>query len=142
MTDICCTSSNAVKIIESIPAEKDIIFAPDRNLGKYLEKKTGRKLILWDGTCMVHEIFSQEKITQLRITHPHAKFIAHPECEATLLNEADFIGSTSQLLKYTREDPADSFIVATESGILHQMQLASPQKNVYSCAAFKYMRLQ
>ncbi len=128
LTDICCTSSNAVQVIESIPKEKQIIFAPDRNLGAYLEKKTGRDLIIWNGTCMVHEIFSHEKITKLQMRHPDAKFIAHPECEAHLLEKADYIGSTSGLLKYTQENPATEFIVATESGIIHQMELASPQK--------------
>ncbi len=128
MTDICCTSSNAEIIIRSIPDDKEIIFAPDRNLGAYLQKKTGRDLILWDGTCMVHEIFSQQKITTLRIRHPEAKLIAHPECEAHILEAADFIGSTSQMLKFTKTDPAKSFIVATEAGIIHQMELASPDK--------------
>jgi len=128
LTDICCTSTNAVQIIESIPVDKQIIFAPDRNLGAYLEKKTGRDLIIWNGTCMVHEIFSHEKITKLQLRHPDAKFIAHPECEAHLLEKADYIGSTSGLLKYTRENPATEFIVATESGIIHQMELASPDK--------------
>lgn len=128
MTDICCTSSNAELVIRSIPADREIIFAPDRNLGAFLQKKTGRDLILWDGTCMVHEIFSQEKIARLRIRHSNAKLIAHPECEAHILDEADFIGSTSQLLKFTQTDPATSFIVATEAGIIHQMQQASPGK--------------
>jgi quinolinate synthase len=128
MTDICCTSSNAELVIRSIPADQDIIFAPDKNLGAYLQKKTGRNLILWDGTCMVHEIFSQEKITRLRVRYPDAKLIAHPECEALLLESADFIGSTSQLLKYTKTESAQAFIVATEAGIIHQMELASPQK--------------
>ncbi len=128
MTDICCTSSNAESVIRSIPEDRQIIFAPDRNLGAFLQKKTGRSLILWNGTCMVHEIFSQEKITRLRMRHPNAKLIAHPECEAHILEGADFIGSTSQLLKFTKTDPATSFIVATEAGILHQMELASPEK--------------
>ena len=128
LTDICCTSTNAVHIIESIPEDQQIIFAPDRNLGAYLEKKTGRDLIIWNGTCMVHEIFSHEKITKLQLRHPDAKFIAHPECEAILLEKADFIGSTTGLLNYTKENPATEFIVATESGILHQMELASPHK--------------
>ena len=128
LTDICCTSTNAVQIIESVPSDKQIIFAPDRNLGAYLEKKTGRDLIIWNGTCMVHEIFSHEKITKLQLRHPEAKFIAHPECEAILLEKADFIGSTTGLLNYTKENPATEFIVATESGILHQMELASPHK--------------
>jgi quinolinate synthase len=128
LTDICCTSTNAVHVINSIPRDQEIIFAPDRNLGAYLEKKTGRKLILWNGTCMVHEIFSHEKISRLQVQYPHAKLIAHPECEAHLLDVADFIGSTSGLLKFTKQNPAKQFIVATEPGIIHQMQLASPDK--------------
>jgi quinolinate synthase len=128
LTDICCTSSNAEAVINSVPADKGIIFAPDKNLGAYLIKKTGRDLILWNGACMVHEIFSHEKITKLMIRHPEARFIAHPECEDHILAIADFIGSTTQLLKYTQNDPATSFIVATEPGIIHQMQLASPEK--------------
>jgi quinolinate synthase len=128
MTDICCTSTNAVQIIESIPKDQPIIFAPDKNLGHYLQKKTGRKMVLWDGACMVHEIFSRERIHQLRREHPNAKFIAHPECEPHILAEADFIGSTTGLLNYTIRDSAESFIVATESGILHQMQKHSPHK--------------
>ncbi len=128
MTDICCTSTNAVHIIESIPEDQPIIFAPDINLGKYLVKKTGRDMVLWNGTCMVHEIFSAEKITKLRMRHPNAKFIAHPECEPHILEEADFIGSTTGLLNFTKRDDATEFIVATEAGILHQMQKASPHK--------------
>jgi quinolinate synthase len=128
LTDICCTSSNAEHIVNSVPADKGIIFAPDRNLGAYLVKKTGRDMILWNGTCMVHEIFSHEKITKLQMRHPEAKFIAHPECEAHILDKADFIGSTTGLLNYTKESDADTFIVATESGILHQMEQASPDK--------------
>ena len=128
LTDICCTSSNAKHVINSIPEDKGIIFAPDRNLGAYLIKETGRDLVLWNGTCMVHEIFSNEKITKLQIKHPNAKLIAHPECEAHILEKADFIGSTSGLLKYTKESEHEEFIVVTESGIIHQMQLASPEK--------------
>ena len=128
LTDICCTSTNAVHIIESIPKEKGIIFAPDRNLGMYLKKKTGRDLVLWNGTCMVHEIFSNEKITKLQMQYPEAKFIAHPECEPHILDKADYIGSTSGLLKYSKESDAKVFIVATESGILHQMERHSPDK--------------
>ncbi|MBK8517951.1 MAG: quinolinate synthase NadA [Saprospiraceae bacterium] len=128
LTDICCTSSNAEAVINSVPKNKGIIFAPDRNLGAYLIKKTGRDMILWNGACMVHEIFSHEKITKLMIRYPNAKFIAHPECEAHILDKAHFIGSTTQLLKFTQNDPSDTFIVATEAGILHQMELASPEK--------------
>ena len=128
LTDICCTSTNAVQIIESIPEDKGIIFAPDINLGRYLVKKTGRDMVLWNGSCMVHEIFSSEKITKLMMQHPNAKFIAHPECEPHLLEKADYIGSTSGLLRYTQESGAQEFIVATEVGIIHQMQKASPTK--------------
>lgn len=128
MTDICCTSTNAVHIIESIPEDQPIIFAPDKNLGAYLQKKTGRDMVLWNGTCMVHEIFSAEKITKLMQRHPEAAFIAHPECEAHLLEKADFIGSTTGLLNFTKDSDHDMFIVATEVGIIHQMQKASPHK--------------
>ncbi len=131
LTDICCTSTNAVHVINSIPRDQEIIFAPDRNLGAYLEKKTGRKLILWNGTCMVHEIFSHEKISRLQVQYPQAKLIAHPECESHILDMADFIGSTSGLLKFTKTDPAKQFIVVTEPGIIHQMQLASPDKEFF-----------
>lgn len=128
LTDICCTSTNAIHVIESIPEDKQIIFAPDRNLGEYLKKKTGRDLILWNGACMVHEIFSHEKITKLKVRYPDALFIAHPECEAHILEMADFIGSTTGLLNFTKKSDATEFIVATEVGILHQMELASPHK--------------
>lgn len=128
LTDICCTSTNAVNIIESIPKEKGIIFAPDRNLGAYLMKKTGRDLVLWNGTCMVHEIFSNEKITKLQIRYPEAVLIAHPECESHILDKAAFIGSTSGLLKFTKESEHDTFIVATEPGIIHQMEKNNPTK--------------
>jgi quinolinate synthase len=128
MSDIICTSSNAVKIVESVGKEQPIIFAPDKNLGRYIIKKTGRNMVLWDGTCMVHEIFSFEKITKLKHRHPHAKVIAHPECEQPILNVADFIGSTTGLLKFTQTDSSTEFIVATESGIIHQMQKKSPEK--------------
>jgi len=148
LTDVCCTSSNAEVIINSIPKDKGIIFAPDKNLGAWLQKKTGRDLVLWNGACMVHEIFSNEKITKLQISNPDAKFIAHPECEEHILEKADFIGSTSQLLRYTRENEAKKFIVATESGILHQMELASPDKlfipappnNTCACNECPHMR--
>ena len=127
LTDVCCTSTNAVHVIESIPAEQPIIFAPDINLGKYLVRKTGREMRLWNGSCMVHEIFSDEKIAQLLTRHPGAKLIAHPECEPQLLERADYIGSTSGLLRYTREQTGvATFIVATEAGIIHQMRKARP----------------
>ena len=128
LSDIICTSSNAKKIVESLPANQPIIFAPDKNLGAYINKQTGRNMVLWNGACMVHEIFSLEKITKLKIRHPQAKVIAHPECEEAVLNVADFIGSTTGLLNFTKKDPATAFIVATETGILHQMQKASPDK--------------
>ena len=128
LSDIICTSSNAKAIIDSLPKDQKIIFAPDKNLGAYLNKQTGRDMVLWNGACMVHEIFSLEKITKLRIRHPKAKLIAHPECEAAILNIADYIGSTSGLLKFTYKDTADTFIVATETGILHQMQKENPNK--------------
>lgn len=129
LSDIICTSSNAQKIVESLPAEQKIIFAPDRNLGAYLVKKTGRDMLLWDGACMVHEIFSLEKITRLKIRYPEAKLIAHPECEEPILRLADYIGSTTALLNYTRHNAGREYIVATEAGILHQMQLSSPEKS-------------
>jgi quinolinate synthase len=128
MSDIVCTSSNAVQIVESLPKDQKIIFGPDRNLGAYVAKKTGRDLVLWNGACMVHEIFSQQRIVKLKNRHPEAKFIAHPECEDVILQMADYIGSTTGLLKYTINNPASEFIVATESGIIHQMEKASPNK--------------
>ena len=128
LSDIICTSSNAEKIIESLPREQKIIFAPDKNLGAYLNKKTGRNMVLWNGACMVHEIFSFEKISKLKIRHPKAKVIAHPECEDVVLRIADYVGSTTGLLKYSIENEADEFIVVTETGILHQMQKSSPGK--------------
>jgi quinolinate synthase len=128
LSDIICTSSNAQKIIESLPADQPIIFAPDRNLGAYINKQTGRNMLLWNGACMVHEIFSLEKITKLKIRHPRAKVIAHPECEAPVLAIADYIGSTTGLLKYTQKDEAMEYIVVTETGILHQMQKNNPGK--------------
>ncbi|NCI48313.1 quinolinate synthase NadA [Sediminibacterium roseum] len=128
LSDIICTSSNAEKIIESVPKDQPIIFAPDKNLGAYLNKKSGRNMLLWNGACMVHEIFSLEKITKLKIRHPKAKLISHPECEEPILRVSDYIGSTTQLLKYTEVSDATEFIVATETGILHQMQQNSPHK--------------
>ena len=128
LSDIICTSSNALGIINSLPKEQKIIFAPDKNLGQYLINKTGRDMLLWDGSCQVHELFSLEKILKLKIKNPNSDFIAHPECETEVLNNSDFIGSTSELLKYTQNSEKSSFIVATETGILHQMEKASPQK--------------
>ena len=128
LSDYICTSSNAERIIRSIPEDKQIIFAPDKNLGAYLEKKTGRKMILWQGSCIVHEIFSEKKIIQLKVRYPKALVIAHPECEETVLRLADHVGSTSSLLQFTQSSPSTQFIVVTEAGILHQMQKLSPQK--------------
>jgi quinolinate synthase len=149
LTDICCTSTNAVDIINSIPADKKILFAPDKNLGAYLIKKTGRDMVLWDGACMVHEIFSKEKITKLMLRHPNAELIAHPECEEHILQMASYIGSTTGLLKYTQRSASKEFIVATEAGILHQMQKAAPDKvfipappeNTCACNECPHMRL-
>jgi quinolinate synthase len=128
LSDIICTSSNAEKIIRSIPAEKPILFAPDRNLGRYLEKKTGRDMLLWEGACVVHETFSERKIYSLQALHPRAKLIAHPECEEPILDKADFIGSTSALLKYVQNSADHEFIIATEVGIIHQMEKTCPDK--------------
>ncbi len=130
LTDIVCTSSNAEKIINSIPKDKEIIFAPDRNLGAYLIKKTGRDMLLWDGACEVHEEFSLEKIKALQKEYPNAKLIAHPESRDYILDIADFIGSTSGLLKYVQNSDATEFIVATESGILHKMAKIAPDKTL------------
>ncbi len=128
LSDIICTSSNAQKIVESLPADQPIIFAPDKNLGAYINKQTGRNMLLWNGACMVHEIFSVEKLTKLKIRHPKAKVVAHPECEAPVLALADYIGSTTGLLKFTEKDDAREYIVVTETGILHQMQKNNPHK--------------
>ena len=128
LTDIVCTSTNAVKIVESVPRDQQIIFAPDKNLGAYLNKVTGRNMILWDGACMVHETFSSRLISDMIERYPNAKLIAHPESVNAVLEHADFIGSTTGLLKYTINSPEKEFIVATETGILHQMQKASPEK--------------
>ena len=128
LSDIICTSSNAVKIVKQIPLDQGIIFAPDRNLGRYVMQQADRELVLWQGSCMVHEIFSEKKLIQLKINYPQAEVIAHPECEEAVLQHADFIGSTSALLKYTAENSSTQFIIATEPGIIHQMQKAQPQK--------------
>jgi quinolinate synthase len=128
LSDIICTSSNAEKIVRSLPPDQKIIFAPDKNLGRYISKQTGRDMVLWDGSCMVHEIFSLEKITRLKAKHPGAKFIAHPECEEAVLQLADFIGSTTALLNFTKKDTSQTYIVGTETGILHQMEKESPEK--------------
>jgi quinolinate synthase len=128
LSDIICTSSNAEKIIRQVPEGKPILFAPDRNLGKYLIKKTGRQMLLWQGTCIVHETFSDRKILHLKELYPNAKLIAHPECEEIVLDKADFIASTSGLLRFVQSSPDTEFIVATETGIIHQMQKACPDK--------------
>ncbi len=149
LSDIVCTSSNAVQIVESLPEDQKIIFGPDRNLGAYVKKKTGRDLVLWNGACMVHEIFSQDKIDRLKSEYPEAKFIAHPECEDHILAIADYVGSTAGMLKFTQTDKAQAYIVATESGILYQMQKASPHKtfipappnNACACNDCPHMKL-
>ena len=149
LSDIICTSSNAQQIVESLPADQKIIFAPDKNLGGYINKQTGRNMVLWNGSCMVHEIFSLEKITKLKIRHPKAKLIAHPECEEAVLAIADYIGSTTGLLKFTQQDAGKEFIVATETGIMHQMQKMNPDKtfipappnNTCACNDCPYMKL-
>lgn len=128
LSDIICTSTNAKPIVDSLPMDQKIIFAPDKNLGAYINKTTGRNMVLWNGSCMVHEIFSKERITKLKVRYPDAKLIAHPECEDVILQMADYIGSTTQLLKFSEKDEAKAFIVATETGILYQMQKASPDK--------------
>ena len=127
-SDYICTSSNAKKIVDAVPADKQILFAPDKNLGRYLIKTCGRDMVLWQGSCVVHETFSQRKLVGLKTRHPNAEVIAHPECEPGVLEMADFIGSTSRLLSHAVESDAQEFIVATESGILHQMQRAAPDK--------------
>lgn len=128
LSDIICTSSNAVQIVQSIPEDVPIVFAPDKNLGNYIESITGRKMIIWNGACHVHEQFSLERILELKRKYPEAKIIAHPECEKPVLIVADYIGSTSALLKYTQKEEYKKFIVATESGIIHQMMKANPEK--------------
>jgi len=129
LSDIICTSSNAVQIVESLPADEKIIFAPDRNLGNFILNKTGRDMIIWNGTCHVHEEFSLEAIIKLKRKNPEAKIIVHPECELPVRMVADFIGSTSALLKFTKTDNGNAYIVATEAGIIHQMKKANPAKN-------------
>ena len=148
-SDIICTSSNAVKIVNQIPADQPIIFAPDRNLGRYVAEQTGRDLVLWQGSCIVHETFSEQKIIELQVQHPQAEVIAHPECEPTVLRHASYIGSTTALLKYCQQSDRDTFIVATEPGIIHQMKKAAPHKqfipapamNNCACNECPYMRL-
>ncbi|MBX7044067.1 MAG: quinolinate synthase NadA [Ignavibacteria bacterium] len=149
ISDIICTSSNAVKIVNQIPEDQGIIFAPDRNLGRYVMKMSGRKMVLWEGACIVHETFSEKKILRLRLGNPDALLIAHPECEEPVLEKADFIGSTSGLLNYVTTSEATEFIVATEPGIIHQMELKNPSKKFIpappesgcSCNECPYMKL-
>jgi quinolinate synthase len=129
LTDIVCTSSNALQVVESVPRDKKILFAPDRNLGNYIKSKTDRDILVWDGACHVHEEFSLEKILELKKENPKAKIISHPECKKQILIISDFIGSTAALLKFVKEDSGDSYIVVTESGILHQMKKNCPDKN-------------
>jgi len=148
-SDWICTSSNAERVVRAIPEGQRVLFAPDKNLGRYVAKKTGRELVLWPGSCIVHETFSLMKLEKLRAEHPSAKLIAHPECEEPLLERAAFIGSTSALLAYVEKDDAKAYIVATESGILHQMQKRAPEKTLIpappnaSCACNEcpFMRL-
>ncbi|WP_037373769.1 quinolinate synthase NadA [Salinimicrobium xinjiangense] len=135
LSDIVCTSSNAEKIINSIPEDQPIIFAPDKNLGKYLIEKTGRKMLLWDGACIVHEAFSLDKLLELYKQHPTAQIIAHPESESHILKVANYIGSTSGMLNYVKSSEHDTFIVATEAGILHQMQKDVPHKTLIPAPA-------
>jgi quinolinate synthase len=135
LSDIICTSANAEKIVRSVPADTPIIFAPDKNLGAYISQKTGREMVLWDGACIVHEAFALEKIVALRNKHPHAKFIAHPESEAAILQVAHYVGSTTGMIRFAIEDDADSYIVATEAGLLHQMQKEVPHKTLIPAPA-------
>jgi quinolinate synthase len=128
LSDIICTSTNAEKIVRQIPEDQPIIFAPDKNLGAHISKVTGREMVLWNGTCMVHEIFSEKKLRQLKIRHPRARVLAHPECEEPVLRLADHIGSTSSILRAAQTPDADEFIVVTEPGLIHQMEKACPDK--------------
>jgi len=149
MSDIICTSSNAVKLVNQLPAEQKIIFAPDRNLGRYVMEQTGRDMVLWQGSCIVHETFSEKKMLQLKMEHPDAEIIAHPECEEGVLRHASFIGSTTALLKHVETSECDRFIVATEPGIIHQMEKQVPKKHFIpappeancACNECPYMRL-
>ncbi len=149
LSDIICTSSNAVRIVQQVPPEQPIIFAPDRNLGKYVIEQTGRDMVLWQGSCIVHETFSEKKMVQLKMEHPEAEAIAHPECEPAVLRHASYIGSTTALLNYVQQSQSSAFIVATEPGILHQMQKAAPGKhfipapplNNCACNECPHMRL-
>ena len=149
LSDIICTSSNAEKIVGQIPLEQPILFAPDQHLGRYIIKKTGREMKLWQGSCIVHEMFSERSLVQLKERHPNALVLAHPECTEAVLRHADYIGSTTGILNYATHNPATEFIVATESGILHQMEKACPEKIFISapgeggcsCSECPYMKL-
>ena len=149
MSDVICTSSNAVKIVNQVPRDRQILFAPDQHLGRYVMKQTGRDMVLWPGSCIVHEIFSEKRLVQLKVQHPEAEVVAHPECEEAVLRHADFIGSTKGLLDYVLKSPKREFIVVTEAGILHQMKRGAPDKlfipappdNDCSCNECPYMRL-
>jgi quinolinate synthase len=149
LSDVICTSSNAVRIVETFPKNQKIIFAPDKNLGGYVNSVTGRNMVLWDGTCEVHDVLKVEVILKMKKDHPDAQLIAHPECKAIILEMADYIGSTTALLNYTRNNPAKRFIVATETGILYQMKKYSPEKEFLivpadetcSCNDCPYMKL-
>jgi quinolinate synthase len=149
MSDVICTSSNAVKIVNQVPKDRQILFAPDQHLGRHVMKETGRDMVLWPGSCIVHEIFSEKKLVQLKVQHPDAEVVAHPECEQAVLRHADFIGSTKGILDYVVASPKQKFIVVTEAGIIHQMQLKAPGKtyipappdNGCACNECPYMRL-
>jgi quinolinate synthase len=149
MSDVICTSSNAVKIVNQVPRDRQILFAPDQHLGRYVMQQTGRDMVLWPGSCIVHEIFSEKRLVQLKVQHPEAEVVAHPECEAAVLRHADYIGSTKGLLDYVLKSPKREFIVVTEAGILHQMKRGAPEKtfipappdNGCSCNECPYMRL-
>ena len=148
-SDLICTSSNAVALVQQLPADRPILFAPDQNLGRWVAARSGRELTLWPGSCIVHETFSEQALLRLRQEHPEAEVIAHPECQPHLLELADFIGSTSKLLQRVEQSPAEAFIVLTEPGILHQMHRRAPAKRLHpvpgsdgcSCNACPYMRL-
>ena len=149
MSDVICTSSNAVKIVNQVPRDRRILFAPDQHLGRYVMKQTGRDMVLWPGSCIVHEIFSEKRLVQLKVQHPEAEVVAHPECEEAVLRHADYIGSTKGLLDHVLKSPKREFIVVTEAGILHQMKRGAPEKtfipappdNGCSCNECPYMRL-
>ena len=149
LSDLICTSSNAEKLIRQIPESTPILFSPDKNLGAYIAKKTGRPMLLWQGTCQVHEIFSEKRIVQLKVAHPGALVLAHPECDESVLNHADFIGSTSGILNYVRQSANKEFIIVTEPGIIHQMEKSCPDKtfipappdNECACNVCPHMKL-